>query len=677
GKTLAYLVPAILSGRRVVVSTGTRTLQDQIYFKDIPLLKRYLDRPFSAALLKGVQNYVCQRRLAQLGQASHPDLALIAAWASRTSTGDCAELAEVKESSPAWKLVTTTPEARLGQRCPYANRCFVSRARRAASSADVIIVNHHLFFADLVLRRQGIPGAQVLPDYDAVVFDEAHQIEDVATEHFGCSASTLRLAALLRDARQALVNKPGNHPSAHADAAKSRELLVNLEARGVELFSAVHAHLLGSFEHGSSRGGAQATLPFFNSDRGGQDPAGSLLGSVPADDGVAADKRLAIPPELFSRDVCGAQWLKLDASLEELALHAARYSERVGEGGGPVRSVGYDRLDSHDSHDGHAHRGRSDRRKRSGTGGNDERQEEAAAISRRAMELRNDLAVLAEGSDRQYVRWAELRSRSMLLHASPIDVGPFLRESLYGSVGSLVLTSATLAAGGRLDYVRQRLGLDSLEATELVLDSPFDYRQQALLYLPTDLPAPNEPTFGPKSLDRIAELLAITQGRALVLFTSHRSLKAAAAELPKRAPYPILVQGNAPRHELLRSLANNVGSVLLATSSFWEGIDVPGEALSLVVLEKLPFAVPDDPLIAARAQSHAERGMDAFRSFQLPRAALTLRQGFGRLIRRKDDRGIVAILDHRIVTKPYGRAFLKSLPEANRTQTIQEVRLWW
>jgi ATP-dependent DNA helicase DinG len=617
GKTLAYLVPAILSGKRVVVSTGTKHLQEQILEKDIPLLRDTVGLPVEAAVLKGISNYLCLRRFSEVGDTADPDLVKIATWADRTATGDRGELAEVPDESPAWKLVTTTPDARLGPRCPFFERCFVTRARRAAAKAQIVIVNHHLFFADLALRA-AYPGAAVLPPYQAVIFDEAHQVEDVATEHFGIGASTLRLLALGRDARKALTQVTGigsavpTGPAAalaasgQADARAAALMIGNLETRGDAFFALVRARLEKA--------------------------------------GAGGDARVAMPADLFDDPARKDAWFRFDAALEEVAAHADRRA----------LDLARDPDAAEDQH------------------------EDAAAVARRARAFRDDLGTLAEpAGTRKHVRWAEVRGRTVLLHASPIDIAPLLRETVMAGAESVTFTSATLTAGGSFDYARERLGLPVEDAEELQVDSPFDYAKQALLYLPRDLPAPQAPGFGEAVVARTAELCAISEGRAFVLFTSHRALRAAAVGLRQVLPWPVLVQGEAPRAALIDAFRARPGSVLLATSSFWEGVDVPGEALSLVVIEKLPFAAPDDPITAARVARLDERGEDAFRAYQVPRAAIALKQGFGRLIRRKDDRGIVAILDHRILTKGYGQLFLQSLPPAARTSAIEQVRRWW
>lgn len=606
GKTLAYLVPAALSGKKVVISTGTRTLQEQILARDVPLLRERLGLEIEVVALKGISNYLCRRRFAELGDTADPDLVRIAAWSRTTQTGDKSELASVPEDAPAWRVVTTTPDARLGPRCPYWERCFVTQARRAAARAEIIVVNHHLFFADLALRH-AFAGAQVLPAYDAVIFDEAHQVEDVATEHFGVAVSTHRLATLSRDALKEL-----SALAAPTDERRAAErLLANLDARADELFAALRRRL-GELD------GARAA---------------SVYEARPG--AAAAESRLASPSDLFASPR-QESWFRLDAALEELARHAERRAAAAPDGG-----------------------------------------EEHEAICRRAEAIRADLAQLAEPPGHRHVHWAELRGRQVHLHASPIEVGPLLRERVAEAIGSVVFTSATLTTAGSFEFTRARLGLEPDTSTELLVDSPFDFARQAMLYLPQDLPLPSEPDFADAALARIRELLAITAGRAFVLFTSHRALAHAAAALRgSDAPYRVLVQGERPRGALLDDFRTG-GAVLLATGAFWEGVDVPGDSLSLVILEKLPFGVPDEPLTAARSARLLERGEDPFRDYQLPRAALALKQGFGRLIRRRDDRGIVAILDRRILARGYGATFLASLPPATRTSALEQVRRWW
>ena len=589
GKTLAYLVPALQSGKRVVVSTGTRTLQDQIARHDIPLLRSILARPFAAVVLKGVSNYVCRRKLAEARGSD--DLVALRDWADHTGTGDRAEVEWLAESAPLWAEVTTTPDARIGPRCPYFERCFVTQARRLAERAELILVNHSLYFADRSLRAG---GGKVLPDHDAVIFDEAHQLEDVATEHFGARVSTHGLAVLVRDARLATANLPlftGSDPVAHVERA------------GIGLFAHVRAALIAE-----------------------------------------PDGRAHLPQGLFDHADRQRAWFELDSALEELA----RAADSEGEPGP----------------DGESEEGGA--------------RAMLSAVARRARGMRDDLALVAEQRQRTHVYWGETRATGTSLVASPIEVADLVRRHVVNAGPTPIFTSATLATSGELSYSRTRLGLDEPEACdELIVPSPFDYSRQAMLYVPRDLPPPADDGFSEAAAERTLELLAITSGRAFLLFTSHRALKDAAARLAT-APYPRLVQGDAPRATLVDRFRATPGAILLGTGSFWEGVDVPGDALSLVVIDKLPFAPHTDPLVAARMQLASEAGRDPFQTLQLPAAALALKQGFGRLIRRRDDRGIVAILDSRVVTKGYGRTFFDTLPAGlPRTSALEQVRRWW
>jgi len=601
GKTLAYLVPALLSGKRVVVSTGTRALQDQIARHDVPLLRSILAKPFSAVVLKGVSNYVCRRKLAELGTRNAaratPDVSIEALidWASETETGDRAEVEWLAEGAPLWTDVTTTPDARIGPRCPYFERCFVTAARRLADHAQLVLVNHHLYFADRALRA-GTASGRILPDHDAVIFDEAHQLEDVATEHFGARVSTPKLAELVRDAQLTLAGMP------LWTGRAADETIRTVERTGLALFALLRAALLA----GDSGGG-----------------------------------RVPLPAGLFDHPDRQAAWFGLDTALEELARTAEAEAEPPPD----------------EEPDGDAGARAS-----------------LTGLARRARGLRDDLATIAEQRQKSHVYWGETRPTGTFLTASPIEIADLMRRHILKAGPTPVLTSATLTAAGTFDYSRRRLGLD--DAEELVVASPFDYARQAMLYVPRDLPPATE-GFSAAAAERTRELLAITAGRAFLLFTSHRALREAADRLTQ-LPFPRLVQGDAPRATLIDRFRATPHAVLFGTSSFWEGVDVPGDALSLVVIDKLPFAPHTDPLIAARMQAAAESGLEPFATIQLPAAAIVLKQGFGRLIRRRDDRGIVAILDGRVVTRGYGRVFLETLPGGlPRSSAIEQVRRWW
>jgi ATP-dependent DNA helicase DinG len=598
GKTLAYLVPALLSGRKVVVSTGTKTLQDQIAGVDLPRLRAMFDHagllpaPLEWAVMKGLSNYVCRRRLGerdrQRSLVAEPELDRILAFAASSPTGDRADLRELADDAPLWGEIAATPETRIGPRCAYFETCFVTAMRRRAAAAPLIVVNHHLFFADLALKSRW-PEAQVLPPYDVVIFDEAHQVEDVATEFFGVHASTQRLFALARDlGRETGIDAP------RAEASAGR-----LKAATDAL-------------------------------------ANALRDLAPAARPGVEETRMAFPA--LAAGPALDRYHDLDACLEQIAdwLHP--------DGDAAARS---------------------------------HRPLELAGLARRAGALRADLSLLVAGRGREHVRWLAASPRNVGLHASPVDVSPVLGRALDACPGPIVFTSATLTVAGSFDYLRARVGLGDT-AVDATFPSPFRYDRQALLYLPPDLPDPTQDAFPARAAARMAELCTITGGRALLLFTSFRNMRIAEAHLREVLPFPLLVQGERPRHLLLASMRERIGSVLLATQSFWEGVDVPGEALSLVVMDKIPFGVPDDPLIAARIDRIRDDGGEPFGDYQLPRAALALKQGFGRLIRTRTDRGIVAVLDGRVARKTYGATLIASLPpDCPRTELLEDVVAFW
>lgn len=605
GKSLAYLMPAAASGLRVVVSTGTRSLQDQLVRKDLPILQALSSSAFVATALKGTSNYLCKRKFAaraMLGDANEDWLA-VEEWAYRTESGDRAELETIAEDADIWAQVTTNPESRLGPRCPHYDTCFVTKARRLAERADIVVVNHHLFFADLALRNEG-PGARVLPDYDAVIFDEAHGLEEVMTEHFGVNISTARIENLLRDVR--------NHLAVTPNPRHDRWM----PNRGERLCDAV----------------ANAAHSFFASVRR------RLAGAAQVSEG----DRFTLPADLID-DALQILWLALDTALEELYAHAKLGSEAL----------------------------RNDEE--------DEKSEELRILANRCAGIRNDLAAIADRDmgKGDYVFWGQLRGLSVAMHASPIGVEEVLERELLSRVRTLVLTSATLSAGGGFRHIRERLGLGPDRADELQVVSPFDYHKQCMLYLPRDVPDPRDPMGLALRHQRIAELLQLTDGHAFVLFTSYRAMRECHAAIAKLVDFPLWVQGQAPRAALIEGFRHTPRSVLLATNSFWEGVDVPGKALCHVLIDKLPFDVPTDPLNEARMARIEGEGISSFDAYLLPRAAIAFRQGFGRLIRHKEDRGIVSVLDPRIVTKRYGRFFLDSLPELRRSSSLEQVRRWW
>jgi ATP-dependent DNA helicase DinG len=603
GKTLAYLVPAILSGRKVVVSTGTRTLQDQIANQDLPRLSKVLEQPFLYTVMKGIGNYLCRRRLAEYERqlaftgTDGPSTLRVLDWTRRTQIGDRAEVGMVAEDAPIWREILSSPDTRLGKRCPFVDDCFITSLRRRAQEAQILVVNHHLFFADLALRTR-FPEAQVLPPYDLVIFDEAHQLEDVATEIFGVQVSTLRLFALARDVGRAPVESMEN--------TRIESLARRIDGETQALLHAVRACL-------------------------------------PKRTRTMEELRLPMPEDLWQGSVL-AHYHTLDTVLEETTAFLSRRAADTGlEIDRPsLPSPGQAAV--------------------------------LASLSNRAGMIRADLAEIIGRARHDSVRWVVNTARNLILRASPINVAPVLQTAFESMPGAIIFTSATLTTGGSFSYLRDRLGLADTAAEEVVA-SPFRYEKQALLYVAEDLPDPTHEAFSVAVGERMHQLCKYSSGRALLLFTSFRSLRVVEEIFREKNTFLLLVQGQEPRHVLLEKLRTQVGSVLLATQSFWEGVDVPGEALSLVAIDRLPFAVPDDPLTGARIDRIREDGGDPFHTYQVPRAALALKQGFGRLIRSRRDRGVVALLDGRVSRRHYGQQLLASLPgNCPRTHDLLDVQ---
>lgn len=590
GKTLAYLVPAILSRQRVLVSTGTKNLQEQIYFKDLPVLRDTLGVPFKATYMKGRGNYLCLHRFdafrssADARSATAGDspvirsredaihLRVIDQWRRETETGDRAEIEDLPEDLPFWKEVAASAENCIGTDCPQYTDCFVTRMRQRAAESDIVIVNHHLLCADAAVRQNEY--GEVIPDCRYAIVDEAHQLEDVATQYFGIAVSSYRIDDLARDVDRAIGARlvPDRDQASRIRASADR----------------VRDH-------------AQA---FF-----------AALQMVRFEAGGGAESRIRVVPQYFAGvgDEGAALLQALTRVESEIAL---------------AREVPEDVL----------------------------------ALGRRAAELRDDLQFLLRADDADYVYYLEMRGRGTYLRASPIDVSSIVRDLLLDRMRATVLTSATLTVDGAFDYVRSRLGIG--RAVEVRLASEFDYGRQAILYLPKRMPEPRSPLFGREAAREVVQILRRTEGRAFVLFTSYAVLREVHALAAEAIDYPIFVQGTAPRSALLRDFKATPNAVLLATSSFWQGVDVVGEALSCVIIDKLPFASPGDPITAARIEAINARGGSAFGEYQIPLAILTLQQGLGRLLRHRQDRGVLAILDPRLRTAGYGRRFLASLPPA-------------
>ncbi len=574
GKTFAYLVPALLSRGKTIISTGTRHLQDQLYHKDLPVVRTALNKPIKTALLKGRTNYLCVHRLraadAQSGtRAWFKFLRRVRDWAAHTRTGDIAELSDVAEDSELWPKVTSTADNCLGLQCPDYQRCHVVQARRAAQEADLVVINHHLLFADLALKEGGF--ADLLPSANAFILDEAHQLPDIATNFFGAHLSSRQLLELARDA---VAEQMQEAP----DAAQLRNVAASLEQAAMDLRL--------------SMGQAQQRGPWLP------------LRQQP---GVA-----------FALE-------QLDARLADLAAELERLAER-GKG--------------------------------------------LQNCHRRAGELAALLNLMRE-DPQAAVQWFETHARGFVLHHSPLEIGDVFAEHMQRYACAWIFTSATLAVDGDFAHFTSRLGLDKPEC--LQLESPYDFSRNALLYLPPGLPEPAASTYMSAVVEAALPVIDASRGRTFMLFTSHRGLREAADLLVGRLDYPLLIQGDAPRRELLERFREVGNAVLLGTSSFWEGVDVRGPALSCVIIDKLPFASPSDPVLQARLAALAAEGGNPFMAYQVPQAVLTLKQGIGRLIRDQHDTGVLMICDPRVTSRTYGRAFIASLPAMPITSKLGDV----
>ena len=671
GKTLAYLVPAILSRQRVLISTGTKNLQEQIYFKDIPALREALGIPFTATYMKGRANYLCLHRLDQIdgttrsasrvsdtGERRRRDepglralshdvfLPIIREWSGRTETGDRAELEDLPEDLAIWNDVSATAETCLGGECPRYDDCFVTQMRQRAAASDLVIVNHHLLCADAAVRQNAY--GEVIPACGHAVLDEAHQLEDVATQYFGFSVSTYRLEELARDVERLTVDDR----QCTDDLSKSVERLRD-HARA--FFAEI------ALAHRTDDAPRRRLEP----PRSGE-PAGTFAST--RDDRVRANQSsLAAAGDAAAHLTNALDLIESTLRLARLKRDATTHSAP------PAR-------DTHRASLQPSGRGRRLNARAMSAGGrsaSDHADDDAAAgddafaLARRAGELRDEIRFLLRGDDSDYVYFIEFRGRAIFLRASPIDVSKIVRELLLDRMRTTILTSATLTVDGTFEYVRRRLGIGA--AAELQLPSEFDFARQAILYLPPRMPEPRSPEFPMAAGREVVEILRRTEGRAFVLFTSYATLRAVQAIAEMALSYPIFVQGTAPRSQLLRQFRETPHAVLFATSSFWQGVDVIGDALSCVIIDKLPFASPGDPITAARIEAIRAGGGEPFDEYQVPLAILTLQQGLGRLIRHRQDRGVLAILDPRLRTKGYGRRFLASLPPAPVVHDLSRI----
>ncbi len=604
GKTLAYLIPSVLSGQKTVVSTGTKTLQQQIVENDVPIVREALRTPLSCVVLKGRGNYLCRRRWASFAAEPLFEFPSEAGYygemrrfAETTRTGDLSECIGIPEDVHAWSEVNARSETCTSSSCPDFERCFLADARRRAQAADLVVVNHHLYFADLAIRirREGAPdppgkgawdrGGEVLPPSDAVIFDEAHGIEEIACPFFGVSVSHARALELFRDLSR----------SASRDEQAWRSVLP-----AAEEFRRAADALFRSAGSGEGR----FFLPRPGSDR--------------TYDRLSAD---------------------LSRAVGELGLAVSSAPACKGAAGDPA-------------------------------GGTE-------ALLRRVESFSGDFDLLREADPSAAVAWGERRGAAVTLHRTPMEISPFLARGLWSGGHPVLLTSATLSISGTLAYFRERIGLAEVDAKELIVDNEFDFAGKALVYVPAGLPDPGDDSFPASAARETVEILGLSGGGMLVLCTSYRTLGAMVGVLREVLPHPLLVQGEAPRTHLLRTFREGSDAVLIGTGTFWEGIDVPGEALRCVVIDKLPFASPADPVVTARIQAIRERGGDPFSEYQLPEAVLALRQGVGRLLRRNDDFGVIALLDRRVITRGYGAIFRENLPPMTWTRDRSAVEAFF
>ncbi len=577
GKTFAYLVPTLLSGQKVIISTGTRHLQDQLFHRDLPTVQSALAVPVNAALLKGRANYLCHHRLETTRSEGHPrdrqqvgQLEAIFDWSGRTRSGDIAELSGIPEDAPVWPRVTSTAENCLGQQCEWFAKCHVIQARRAAQEADLVVINHHLLCADLALKEEGF--GELLPGADVFVIDEAHQLPETAARFFGLTLSSRQLQELAQD-------------------SITESLRETTDQEGLPAVARQMEHAL-------------------------------------------QDVRLAM-----GQDEQRAPWSRL-AGNTDLSKHLTALGESLAELSAALEQQA-------------------------------ERSRGLESCYQRAVKLQNLLVQCTEQPPANHVHWFETWRQSFRINLTPLDVADIFSSQRQELPRCWVFTSATLSVNGAFDHFARQLGLE--DAGTLSLDSPFDFQNNALFYIPEGLPEPNDPSYTDRMLDCSEQIIRAARGRTFVLFTSYRALHIARRRLQESCDFPLLVQGSAPRNELLERFRELGNAVLLGTSSFWEGVDVRGGALSCVIIDKLPFASPGDPVWQARIDALKEQGGNPFMDEQLPHAVITLKQGVGRLIRDVDDRGVLVICDPRLIGKSYGRVFLNSLPDMKRSRDFDEV----
>jgi len=578
GKTFAYLVPALRFGKRVIISTGTKTLQDQLFHRDLPTVQKALAIPARVTMLKGRSNYLCIHRLDLLehsgsAHAKHlaNDFQAVRQWAGKTSTGDVAEITGIDEDAPIWPQITSTSENCLGQECPSFTDCHVVKARRRAQESDIVVINHHLLFSDMVLKDEGF--GELLPSADAFIIDEAHQLPEIASNFFGQFLSGRQLLDLGRDVIAEQINEAGDMPALAKIAQQLEKELYDFRL---------------------ALGMKKQRAPWHE------------LRDLPA--------------------------VKL--GMEEIEQQLQKLSDQLEEAA--ARGKGLE------------------------------------SCWRRSMELLQRLQAFSQANEEERIQWYETTRRSFMLHDTPMNIAETFHKHALRYNSAWVYTSATLAVGDNFDHFTSRLGVENAETAHW--DSPFNFRDNSVLYLPEGLPEPNSTQHVEAVVEKSLPILEACGGGAFMLFTSHRALRRAAELLEDEGfEYPMLIQGSAPRNELLDTFRRLGNAVLLGTSSFWEGVDVRGDALSCVIIDKLPFVTPDDPVLQARMDALKKSGGNPFRDFLLPNAVITLKQGAGRLIRDVDDRGVLMLCDPRLITKSYGKTFLKNLPPMRRTRDEAKV----
>jgi ATP-dependent DNA helicase DinG len=572
GKTFAYLVPALLSGLRVIISTGTRHLQDQLFHRDLPKVQKALGVGLKTALLKGRANYLCLHRLQQNRQGAfdtelQAKLQAISAWSRLTKSGDIAEMAEIAEDDPVWMQATSTVDNCLGADCPEFKQCHLIKARRQAQEADLVVVNHHLFFADMALKDEGF--GEVLPSADAFILDEAHQLPETASRFFGRSLSGRQIENLMQDCVAAQLSEAPDEPA--------------LRKHTEDLGRALQEFRLALGSNGQ-RNHWQV---------------------------VAGQSTAALAD--------------LQNALRVLHEELGRLADR-----------GPDLVNC----------------------------SQRAAVIAAGLELFN-------APEPERILWFETTRRGFALHATPAEIAGLFAQAMQSHQAAWVFTSATLSVAGSFDHFQTRMGIE--DAVTALFDSPFNFNKQALLFLPPNMPDPADDRFISRLLEEAIPVLKASEGRAFILFTSHRALQLAAEALQDQIDFPLFIQGDSPRSQLLDEFRSSGNGVLLGTSSFWEGVDIRGEALSVVIIDKLPFAAPNDPVLQARLELIRRQGGNPFADYQLPQAVITLKQGIGRLVRDVHDRGVLMIADPRLRTRGYGKVFINSLPEMPVTENIEDV----